>query len=138
MKLKEIMRDCLEIRGYDVTEEKLDELYDIYEDCQEWNDEEMLTGNSYVEVEDFVKHSRMVDEVFTQQADLVLDSEELLDFDMRTGNIKVDKDIFDDFVPNTYVNIQFVDDKREDRIAQYKMISEDDEGICMEYIGEAN
>lgn len=73
-----------------------------------------------------------------EEADLVLDSEELLDFDMRTGNIKVDKDIFDDFVPNTYVNIQFVDDNREDRIAQYKMISEDDKGICMEYIGEAD
>lgn len=72
------------------------------------------------------------------EADLVLDSEELLDFDMRTGNIKVDKNIFDDFVPNTYVNIQFVDDNREDRIAQYKMISEDDEGIVMEYIGEAD
>jgi hypothetical protein len=73
-----------------------------------------------------------------EEADLVLDSEELLDFDMRTGNIKVDKDIFDDFIPNTYVNIQFVDDNREDRIAQYKMISEDDEGIIMEYIGEAD
>lgn len=71
-----------------------------------------------------------------EEADLVLDSEELLDFNMRTGNIKVDKDIFDDFVPNTYVNIQFVDDNSEDRIAQYKMISEDDEGIYMEYIGE--
>jgi hypothetical protein len=56
---------------------------------------------------------------------------------MRTGNIKVSKDIFDDFVANTYVNIHFVDDNREDRIAQYKMISEDDEGIVMEYIGEA-
>ena len=67
--------------------------------------------------------------------DLILDSEELLEFDMRTGNIKVDKDIFDDFVANTYVNIQFVDDNREDRIAQYKMISEDDEGIVMEYMG---
>ena len=69
--------------------------------------------------------------------DLILDSEELLEFDMKTGNIKVGKDIFDDFVENTYVNIQFVDDNREDRIAQYKMISEDDEGIVMEYLGEA-
>ena len=70
--------------------------------------------------------------------DLVLDSEELLEFDMKTGNIKVDKDIFDDFVVNTYVNIQFVDDNREDRIAQYKMISEDDDGIVMEYLGESD
>lgn len=66
--------------------------------------------------------------------DLILDSEELLELDMKTGNIKVDKDIFDDFVENTYVNIQFIDDKRQDRVAQYKMISEDDEGIVMEYL----
>ena len=63
MKQKEIMRDCLEIRGYEVTEDKLNKLYDIYEDCQIWNDEEMLTGNSYDEIEDFIKHSSAVDEV---------------------------------------------------------------------------
>ena len=69
--------------------------------------------------------------------DLILDSEELLEFDMKTGKIKVDKNIFDDFVANTYINIHFIDDNCEDRIAQYKMISEDDDGIIMEYIGEA-
>ena len=62
--LKNIMKDCLETRGYEVTEEKLNELFDIYEDCQLWEDDEMLTGNSYDEVEDFVKHSSCVDEVF--------------------------------------------------------------------------
>ncbi len=62
--LKNIMKDCLETRGYEVTEEKLDELYEIYEDCQLWDDEKMLTGNSYDEVEDFVKHSRCVNEIF--------------------------------------------------------------------------
>lgn len=62
--LKDIMRECLETRGYIVTDEKLDELYSIYEDCQEWDDnDEMLTGDSYSEVEDFVKHSSCVDEV---------------------------------------------------------------------------
>ena len=67
MNLKEIMQDCLEIRGYEVTEEKLNDLYDIYEDCQEWEDEKMLTGNSYDEVEDFVRHSSSVDEMFDNQ-----------------------------------------------------------------------
>lgn len=62
--LKDIMKDCLETRGYEVTEDKLDELYEIYEDCQEWDDDEMITGNSYDEVEDFVKHSYCVNEVF--------------------------------------------------------------------------
>ena len=68
--------------------------------------------------------------------DLYLEVEELLDFDMRTGNIKVDKGIFDDFVQNTCVNICFVDDKREDRVVQYVMVSEDDEGIFMEWLDE--
>lgn len=72
------------------------------------------------------------------KADLYLEAEELLDFDMRTGNIKVDKSIFDDFVANTYVNICFVDDKRDDRVVQYAMVSEDNEGIVMEYLGEAD
>lgn len=67
--------------------------------------------------------------------DLILDSEELLDFG-KYGNIKVDKDIFDDFIANTCVSIRFVDDKREDRVAYYKMVSEDDEGIVMEYLGD--
>lgn len=71
-------------------------------------------------------------------ADLYLEAEELLDFDLRTGNIKVDKSIFDDFVSNTCVNIYFVDGKIDDRIAQYVMVSEDDVGIVMEYLGEAD
>ena len=62
--LKSIMRDCLEVRGYQVTENKLNELFDIYEDCQLWEDEKMISGTTYDEVEDFIKHSSCVDEVF--------------------------------------------------------------------------
>lgn len=62
--LKDIMRDCLEVRGYQVTENKLNELFDIYEDCQLWEDEKMISGTTYDEVEDFIKHSSCVDEVF--------------------------------------------------------------------------
>ena len=72
------------------------------------------------------------------EVDLYLEAEELLEFDMRTGNIKVDKGIFDDFVANTCVNICFVDDKRDGRVAQYVMVSEDDDGIYMEWLDEWN
>lgn len=65
--LKDIMKDCLETRGYEVTEDKLDELFEIYEDCQEWDNDEMITGNTYDEVEDFVKHSSCVNEIFECQ-----------------------------------------------------------------------
>lgn len=66
-------------------------------------------------------------------ADLILDYD-AYELDIKTGNIKVDKNIFDDFVPNTYINISFVDDNVDGRVSQYKMISEDDEGIFMEYM----
>lgn len=67
--LKEIMRECLETRGYIVSDEQLDELFSIYEDCQEWDDDEMLTGDSYLEVEDFVKHSSCVDKVLETETE---------------------------------------------------------------------
>ena len=64
---------------------------------------------------------------------LFLEIEELLECDIKTGKIKVDKDIFDDFVPNTYINIQFVDTKSNE-VLSYVMVSEDDRGIYMEYL----
>lgn len=69
-----------------------------------------------------------------EPADLFLEMEELLECDIKTGNIKVDKNIFDDFVPNTYINIQFVDTDSEETL-QYVMVAEDDRGIFMEYLG---
>lgn len=68
-RIKNIMKDCLETRGYEVTDEQLDELYTIYEDCQEWDIDIMLTGKSYDEVEDFVKHSSAVVEIFHEPTD---------------------------------------------------------------------
>jgi hypothetical protein len=68
-KQKEMMKTCLEIRGYHVTEEKLNELWDIYEECHIWSGEEMVTGKSYDEIEDFIKHSRAVDEIFDEDSE---------------------------------------------------------------------
>ena len=79
----------------------------------------------------------MNEHVVTTKADICLETEELLEWDMRTGSIKVDKQLFDDFVPNTYINIQFVD-TGSDEVLQYVMISEDNEGIFMEYLGEGD
>lgn len=64
LELLEIMKDCLEIRGYEVTKDKLNELYEIYECCQKWDEEKMITGKTYDEIEDFVKHSSSVDQIF--------------------------------------------------------------------------
>ena len=61
------MKDCLEIRGYQTSEEKLDELWEIYEECQEWDNEVMITGKTFNEIEDFIKHSSSVEEVLTKE-----------------------------------------------------------------------
>lgn len=60
--------------------------------------------------------------------DLVLEYDDLLYSDMSSGTIVVDKSIFDDFVPETCINIKFVE---SDEMLQFKMISEDEDGITM-------
>ena len=82
---------------------------------------------------------RGIDESFADAAeapDIIIDSDEV-DLDDATGNIKLSKDLFDNFVPDTYLNIKF-SDNNEDKVTQYKMISETDDYIVCEYIGEAN
>ena len=63
-KLQKIMRELLKARGYEVTEKKLIELYEIYEDSQECDDNGMLMGKSREEIEDFIEYSPCVDEIF--------------------------------------------------------------------------
>lgn len=65
--IKDIMKNCLEISGYEVTDSKLNELFEIYQDCQEWDNDIMLTGNTYDEIEDFVEYSPCVNEVFDKK-----------------------------------------------------------------------
>ena len=73
------------------------------------------------------------------EVDLYLEIEDLLEYDSSTGNIKVDKDLFDDFVPNTIIHICFVDSEKEDGLVnEYVMTSEDDDGIYMEWLDAWN
>jgi hypothetical protein len=63
-KIKTTMKDCLETRGYNPTDEQLDELVEVYMDCQEWDsNDNMITGRSFDEIDDFVRHSSSVDEI---------------------------------------------------------------------------
>lgn len=67
-----------------------------------------------------------------QDVELVLSNDDY-ELDEETGNILVDRIIFDAFEKGAYVDVYFDD---EDKYAQYKMISEDVDGIVMEYIKE--
>lgn len=67
---------------------------------------------------------------------LVLEVADLLSNDVNLDTIKVGKDIFDDFKKGTTVEIEFTDDN-PGVVQIYKMVSEDNEGITMTYLGTA-
>ena len=59
--LKKLMKDYLEANGYDLSEEKMDDLVDEYESMQTFTELEdgsfeMVTGNTYDEVSDRIRH----------------------------------------------------------------------------------
>ena len=59
--LKKLMKDYLEANGYDLSEEKMDDLVDEYESIQTFTELEdgsfeMVTGNTYDEVSDWIRH----------------------------------------------------------------------------------
>lgn len=68
-------------------------------------------------------------------ADLILEKADLLDYNKRTHDIEVDKSIFDEFEEGKVIYIHFVEDE-EDVICEYEMVSEDRFGIVMEYMCE--
>lgn len=66
--------------------------------------------------------------------DLVLD-EGAYECDEHLGKIRIDKQVFDDFVKHSYIKIKFVNDNEDDNVYTYVMDSEDDEFITCEFIG---
>ena len=66
---------------------------------------------------------------------LTLEREELLEYDAETEKIKVSKDIFDAFTPNSLVRIHFIEDDAL-KVFEYKIVSEDEDGIVLEYIDD--
>ena len=61
--LKDLIRDYLEANGYDIS--KADELIEEYESMQTFTelnngDFEMITGNTYDEVSDWIRHKAII------------------------------------------------------------------------------
>lgn len=61
--LKDLIRDYLEANGYDIS--KADELIEEYESMQTFTelnngDFEMVTGNTYEEVSDWIRHKAII------------------------------------------------------------------------------
>lgn len=66
---------------------------------------------------------------------LILEMEDLLDYDRWTHDIIVDKYVFDDFRERGTIYIHFVEDSK-DCIREYEMTEEDEDGIHMDYMCE--
>lgn len=65
--------------------------------------------------------------------DIILELRDLVDYDRTTGNIIVSKDIFDDYIKDTVITIQFVEDDSK-LINSYVMVRETEEEIYMELL----
>lgn len=68
------------------------------------------------------------------EPDLVLDEDDY-DLDEPTGNIIVHESVCGGLHIGSYVSIHFTDDNDSGRIAQYKIVSKQDEFFVMEYFG---
>lgn len=64
---------------------------------------------------------------------LILEAEDFIEHDMKNGIIKVSKDIFDCFVKDTVVYI-YCADINADFIMECVMVSEDEDGIVMDWL----
>lgn len=71
-----------------------------------------------------------------EEPDIILE-EDSYTLDESNGNLHIDKQIFDDYVPNSYIKIGLYeeDDPNCYEITEYKMIGETDTEIICEYIG---
>ena len=64
--IKKVFSEYLGNRGYDFSEDNLLELVDVYSDCQEWDDENLLTGMTEIEMYDWVKHTSEVSRILAE------------------------------------------------------------------------
>lgn len=73
-----------------------------------------------------------MEELIAEYDALILDTNDI-DFDERTGIAKVNKEVFDCFMENYYIDI-YCPDINANYIIQFKMISEDEDTITMEWL----
>lgn len=55
--IKDVIVDYADANGIELNEYDIDTLTDIYMDMQEWNEDEMTTGNSIGEVQNWIRHA---------------------------------------------------------------------------------
>ncbi len=59
--VKKVFLSYLDCQGYSLSEDSVDELVEIYLDCQEWENDKLLTGETEVEMIDWIKHTKEVE-----------------------------------------------------------------------------
>ena len=76
------------------------------------------------------------EEVEEPYADLILEEDDYT-LDMRTGKLQIDKQVFDSFKKDHYIDIKFLDENNEP-INRYVMVDEDDEWIYCDFLESLN
>lgn len=96
------------------------------------HNDEAYEGCSPVSFDEFLDNEG--EEAYENIPDLILNEGDY-ECDEYIGEIRVDKQVFDDFVKHSYIRIRFINDNEDDNIYTYVMNSEDDKFITMTFIG---
>lgn len=64
--VKKVFMGYLERQGFSLSDISINELVEIYLDCQEWEDDKLLTGKTEFEMIDWIKHTKEVERVSSQ------------------------------------------------------------------------
>lgn len=91
-----------------------------------------MTGDKAISSKAKNKKDEQLEEDYNK--DLIIDDKDYI-FDEDSGILKVNKNSFNKFHKDNYVNIQFLDDN-DDKVCSFKMIKETPDHIYMEYLGE--
>lgn len=96
------------------------------------HNDEAYEGCSPVDFNEYLDNE--AEEVYENVPDLILDEGDY-ECDEWLGEIRISKQVFDDFDKHSHIRIRFINDNEDDNIYTYVMNSEDDEFITCAFIG---
>lgn len=93
--VKRVFKKYLDSQGYCFSDTNLNELVDVYMDCQEWDEDTPLTGMTEYEMLDWVKHTSEVNRIDSEN-DKRLSIRKMILFYLKVSNVlRGNKTFFD-------------------------------------------
>lgn len=71
--------------------------------------------------------------IIEPEFDICLEEDDYI-LDETFGTLKIDKSVFDDFIQDSIIRIQFIDEESQP-VIEYQMKSEDEDYIYLDYFG---